>query len=65
MDQSPFGVETPRDPRNIVLDGVSIPRGEGREFDVAIDRLLFSVSFTVCLQCFDAVGLAAGRASGL
>ena len=28
-------------------------------------RLLFTYMFVYCLQCFDAVGWAAGRASGL
>ena len=39
----------------------------GNEYGKTLPFLLFFIVFTVivCLQCFDAVGWAAGRASGL
>ena len=33
--------------------------------DLRIDYYLYSFLYRYCLQCFDAVGWAAGRASGL
>ena len=32
--------------------------------DLRIDYYLYSLLYRYCLQCFDAVGWAAGRASG-
>jgi len=43
-----FGVVIPRDLRNIVLDGVLIPRGERRGFDAAFAKLLWLLVYNCC-----------------
>jgi len=42
-----FGVETPRDPRKIVLDRVPISRGEGKRVDAPCRQITLATCFYI------------------